>query len=134
MSTISGSPTFSIGDLSREFDISTRTLRFYEEKGLLTPMRDGQSRIFSAADRTRLKLILRGKSLGFTLDESADIISMYDPASNNEQQLEALISKIREKADRLSNQKVEIESMLADLTEWEKRSRKSLRQMRRKNS
>ena len=134
MNDISRNPTFSISDLSREFNISTRTLRFYEEKGLLAPQREGQSRIFDAADRTRLRLILRGKSLGFTLDESADIISMYDPASNNEHQLKALIDKIREKKDRLTNQKAEIENMLTDLTEWEKRSRKSLRQMRRKHS
>ena len=87
---------FSIGDLAREFDVTPRTLRFYEEKGLLNPARGGQSRVYGASDRTRLRLILRGKRLGLTLDESASLIMMYDPASNNEHQLEALIEKIRE--------------------------------------
>ena len=124
--------TYSITDLSKEFDVTTRTLRFYEEKGLLHPGRNGQNRLFSPADRTRLKLILRGRSLGFTLDESADIIDMYNPASDNAPQLEALLSKISEKRERLTAQKQEIDQMLCDLDEWERRSRKSLRQARRK--
>ena len=122
---------YTIRALSREFDVTTRTLRFYEEKGLLTPTRCGQSRIFSAADRTRLKLILRGKALGFTLDESAELILMYDPSSDNENQLQALIEKIREKKTRMKEQKNEIELMLEDLAEWEKRSLKSLKEMQK---
>ena len=81
----------TIRELSKEFGVTPRTLRFYEEKGLLSPTRSGQNRIYSAADRTRLRLILRGKALGFTLEESAEIISMYDPSSSNERQLQAVI-------------------------------------------
>ena len=72
---------YSIRDLSQDFGVTTRTLRFYEEKGLLEPERRGRTRLYTAADRVRLKLILRGKQLGFTLDESAELIAMYDPVS-----------------------------------------------------
>ena len=64
---------FSIGELSREFGVSTRTIRFYEDKGLLSPCRNGQTRIYDSRDRVRLKLILRGKRLGFSLAEVAEI-------------------------------------------------------------
>ena len=94
----------SISDLSQEFDITTRTLRFYEEKGLISPERQGQNRIYSAADRARLKLILRGKRLGLTLEESSGIIAMYDPQTNNKKQLQTLIHKIREKRHQLEQQ------------------------------
>lgn len=117
---------YTIRDLSKEFDVTPRTLRFYEEKGLLKPTRAGQNRIYSAADRIRLMLILRGKRLGFTLEESADLIGMYDPASDNEHQLLALIDKIREKKTRVQQQQQEIEHLLADLSEWESRSLESL--------
>lgn len=113
---------FSIRDLAREFQVTPRTLRFYEEKGLLCPARSGQNRVYSAADRTRLRLILRGKRLGFTLEESADLILMYDPASTNEKQLQALIDKIREKKERLQQQKKDLELMIRDLKDWEQRS------------
>ena len=85
---------YSIRELSQEFEVTTRTLRFYEEKGLLSPTRAGQNRIYSAADRTRLILILRGKKLGLSLEQSADLIAMYDPDSNNKKQLEALIGYV----------------------------------------
>lgn len=114
---------YSIRDLSQEFSVTTRTLRFYEEKGLLAPLRDGQSRIYSAADRARLVLILRGKTLGLSLEQSADLISMYDPASNNKKQLELLIDKICARRDQLEEQKQELEQMIVDLDDWERRSR-----------
>jgi len=113
--------SYSITELSKEFGVSTRTLRFYEEKGLLSPKRKGQARIYSAADRTRLKLILRGKRLGLSLDESRDIIFMYDPASKNNKQLQALIGKIREKRDQLRQQQKDLEVMILDLSDWEER-------------
>lgn len=112
---------YSISDLSREFAVTTRTLRFYEEKGLLSPQRQGQSRIYSAADRTRLRLILRGKRLGFTLQESSDIIALYDPNTNNARQLQALTEKIREKRQQMQAQQQDIESMIIDLDNWEQR-------------
>lgn len=121
---------FSIGDLAREFDVTPRTLRFYEEKGLLNPAREGQSRVYGASDRTRLRLILRGKRLGLTLDESASLIMMYDPASNNEHQLEALIEKIRESRVRLEEQLKDLQRMLSDVSEWEQRSMHELDALR----
>lgn len=127
---VSQLPEYSIRDLSREFGVTLRTLRFYEEKGLLSPARRGQRRIYSAADRTRLKLILRGKRLGFVLEESAELIAMYDPASSNQHQLQALINKIREQRIRIEAQQREIGVMLQDLTDWEARSQESLNQLR----
>ncbi|MBT5293953.1 MAG: MerR family DNA-binding transcriptional regulator [Cellvibrionales bacterium] len=112
---------YSISDLSQEFDITTRTLRFYEEKGLLSPERQGQNRIYSAADRARLKLILRGKRLGLTLEESSGIIAMYDPQTNNKKQLQTLIHKIREKRHQLEQQQKDLELMILDLNDSEER-------------
>ena len=121
------SDQYSIRDLAREFEITSRTLRFYEEKGLLSPSREGQNRIYSRADRTRLRLILRGKRLGLTLEESADLIGMYDPGSDNQHQLLAVIDKIRESRRRLEQQQLDLEQMLADLADWEARTEQEVR-------
>lgn len=112
---------YSISDLSSEFDITTRTIRFYEEKGLLTPSRKGNTRVYSAADRTKLKLILRGKRLGFTLEESSSIIGMYAPDHDNTPQLQSLIAKIREKRTQLQHQLHDIEVMMLDLRDAEEK-------------
>ena len=114
---------YSIRDLSQEFAVTTRTLRYYEEKGLLSPIRVGQSRLYTSADRARLILILRGKTLGLSLEQSADLISMYDPESNNKKQLEALIDNIQIRRCQLEGQKKELERMIVDLQDWEQRSR-----------
>ena len=119
---------YSIRDLSREFEVTTRTLLFYEEKGLLKPDRNGKSRVYSGADRTCLKLILRGKRLGLTLGESSDIISMYDPQSNNSKQLQTLIERIREKSTQLKQQQTELKLMLLDLQNAEQRCLTALAQ------
>lgn len=110
---------YSISDLAREFEITPRTIRFYEEKGLITPERKGSARVFSAADRVRLKLILRGKRIGFSLEESRDIIEMYEPETANTRQLESLLGKIHEKRAQLEQQKKEINNMLKDLKKTE---------------
>ena len=123
---------YSIRDLSQEFDVTTRTLRFYEEKGLLSPTRSGQSRSYSTTDRARLILILRGKTLGLSLEQSADLIAMYDPASNNKKQLEALVAKIHSRKDQLQLQKQEIERMIVDLNEWEDRTRVAMKGKKKK--
>lgn len=117
---------YSISDLSSEFDITTRTIRFYEEKGLLTPARQGNARVYSAADRTKLKLILRGRRLGFTLEESRSIIDMYDPDHGNVEQLQTLISKIREKRTQLQEQLHDIEGMMIDLRDAEEKCLQAL--------
>ncbi|HIF75368.1 MAG TPA: MerR family DNA-binding transcriptional regulator [Porticoccaceae bacterium] len=111
---------FSISDLAAEFGITTRTLRFYEEKGLLAPKRIGNTRIFSSAQRVKLVLILRGKRLGFSLEESRDIIEMYDPLGKNKRQLQSLMEKIAEKRQIIEKQRAEINSMLEDLKAVEK--------------
>ncbi len=117
---------FSISDLAKEFDVTTRTIRFYEEKGLLTPNRNGASRIYSSADRVKLKLILRGKRLGLSLEEGREIIEMYQPEGNNVDQLESLIAKIREKKQSLIEQLRDIEVMLEDLSNWDDKLQQTL--------
>ena len=109
--------TYSISDLAREFDVTTRTIRFYEEKGLISPAREGQKRLYSAADRVRIKLILRGKRIGMSLQESADVIDLYQPGSGNIQQLSTLIETIEERRQGLLQQKQDIDEMLSGLDE-----------------
>jgi DNA-binding transcriptional MerR regulator len=96
--------TYSISQLAEEFGVTTRTIRFYEEKGLVQPLREGQKRLYSPADRVRIKLILRGKRIGMTLQESVELIDMYDPARNNTQQLNSLISTVSERRAALMQQ------------------------------
>ena len=117
---------YSISDLASEFDVTTRTIRFYEEKGLLDPRREGTRRIYSPADRTKLRLILRGKRLGFSLDESAGIILMYGTPGNNRKQLERLIAKIQEKHVDLKRQQNDLRAMLRELTGAENKCRAAL--------
>jgi DNA-binding transcriptional MerR regulator len=113
--------TYSISALAQEFQVTTRTIRFYEEKGLLSPNRLGTARNYSAADRTCLKLILRGKRLGFTLDESRDIISLYNPAAGNLQQLQRLMDKIRARQQLLEHQLSDIAAMQRELRDAEQK-------------
>ena len=91
----------SIGDLSREFDVTPRTIRFYEDRGLLTPTRRGQNRVYSGRDRIRLMLILRGKRLGFSISEIAEILDLYDAPEGEVGQLDHFVAKIRERRDAL---------------------------------
>ncbi len=121
--------TYSISDLAAEFDITTRTIRFYEEKKLLNPRREGTRRIYSPADRTRLRLILRGKRLGLSLDESAEIVLMYGSPGNNRKQLEKLVSRIQEKRGELKRQQADLEFMLLDLKDAEEKCLVALAEM-----
>ena len=116
----------SISDLASEFDVTTRTLRFYEERGLLSPSRKGQQRFYSSADRTGLKLVLRGKRLGLSLDESAEIIAMYDPTTSNQKQLSTLLNTISVRRKKLREQLSELHAMLDDLDQVEQRTRAEL--------
>ena len=121
--------TYSIGELARAFDVTTRTIRFYEDQGLLSPERRGQTRIYSAADRTTLKLILRGKRLGFSLAESRDLIRMYRPAGDNRDQLGALIGKINEKRAQLEQQLTDIRILQGELDDAEARARQAMQNL-----
>ncbi len=107
--------TYSIRQLAIEFGITTRTIRFYEEKGYLAPKREGTRRIYSSPDRTSLRLILRGKRLGLSLDETADLIKMYGSPRNNRKQLEKFITRIGEKRAELEFKRRDLEVMLSDL-------------------
>ena len=118
--------TYSISDLAREFDITTRTIRFYEEKGLISPMRDGQKRLYTPADRVRIKLILRGKRIGMTLQECVEFIDMYDPEHNNSEQLQSLIDNVKARRQSLLQQKRDIDDMLAGLDEVQSLCEQSL--------
>jgi len=110
---------FSITELSRELDITTRSIRHYEDIGLISPKRQGQTRIYSPADRTKLMLILRGKRLGFSLEESREIIDMYNPSKGNKDQLEKLIQCIGVQKAKLKKQKEDINKMIRDLKDAE---------------
>ena len=118
--------TYSISDLASEFDVTTRTIRFYEEKGLLKPQREGTRRIYSPSDRTRLRLILRGKRLGLSLDESAEIIGLYGSPGNNRRQLQMLIGKIQERRTDLRRQQQDLQTMLEELADAEAKCREAL--------
>lgn len=107
--------TYTITELAKEFDITTRAIRFYEDQGLISPHREGQKRIYSPKDRVRLKLILRGKRLGFTLAESRALIDMYDPNSDNQKQLHQFLSILDEKESLLEQQLQDIEYMKIEL-------------------
>lgn len=120
--------SYTISQLAEEFAITTRAIRFYEEKGLLQPKRNGQSRIYSAADRVKLILILRGKRLGLSLEESRDIIQMYAPDQDNSHQLQKLIDKIREKREHLKEQLNDLNTMMLELEEAETRCLNALTQ------
>ena len=109
--------TYTISELAKEFGVTTRTIRFYEEKGLISPRREGQKRLYSTADRVRIKLILRGKRIGMTLQECVDFIDMYDPEHNNTGQLNSLINDVKLRRQQLLQQRKDIDDMLAGLDE-----------------
>jgi DNA-binding transcriptional MerR regulator len=118
--------TYTISDLANEFDITTRTIRFYEEKGYLNPKRNGTQRIYDSADRTSLRLILRGKRLGLSLEETADMIRMYGEPGGNRKQLEKFIQRISEKRMELERKSRDLEKMLDDLRQVEEKARLTL--------
>lgn len=109
--------THTISELAKEFGVTTRTIRFYEEKGLVNPLREGQKRLYTNADRVRIKLILRGKRIGMTLLECVEFIDMYDPEHNNAEQLHSLIDNVKNRREQLLQQKKDIDEMLAGLDE-----------------
>jgi len=116
------SQTYTIRELADAFDVTTRTIRFYEDEGLLSPLRDGQNRIFRSRDRVRLKLILRGKRLGFTLAEIKEIVGMYDAPPGESGQLTLFIEKLRERRAELEDKRRDIDETLAELDALEEQS------------
>jgi DNA-binding transcriptional MerR regulator len=118
---------FSISELAREFDVTPRAIRFYEDQGLLAPRREGQRRIYTGRDRTRLKLTLRGKRLGLTLSEIRELIDMYEPGRDERPQLERFLAVLETHKKSLVQQRADIEAQLAELQTFEKRVRKRLK-------
>jgi DNA-binding transcriptional MerR regulator len=109
--------TFSIGELAEEFSITTRAIRFYEARSLLTPRRVGTNRIYSRRDRGRLILILRGKNLGFTLEDIAEYLALYDLDPTQRAQTELLLGKVDAAITDLNRKKADLARSLADLKE-----------------
>ncbi len=118
--------THSITELANEFGITIRTIRHYEDQGLLSPRRDGQNRLFSPRDRVRLKLALRGKRLGFTLAEIRELFDLYDLARDETRQLQQFLTKLETRRTLLEQQREDIEVMLNEITFFERQCRKSL--------
>lgn len=117
--------TYTISELARALDVTPRTIRFYEEQGMLAPERRGQERIFTPRDLVTLKLILRGKRIGFSLAECKELIDLYDPAGNRKQ-LTRFLEKIQERRDQLRQQMLDIEQMHLELDTAEERCRAAL--------
>jgi DNA-binding transcriptional MerR regulator len=113
---------YGIAELAREFNVTTRTIRFYEDKELLSPERQGQRRVYSPRDRVRLRLIMRGKRLGFSLDEIRQMIDLYDDDPSEVSQLKLFLAKIRERQAVLSQQQSDIASILKELNKLEAES------------
>ncbi|MDP2559891.1 MerR family DNA-binding transcriptional regulator [Psychrobium sp. 1_MG-2023] len=121
--------TFSISDLSKEFDVTTRSIRFYEDQGLIKPLRRGQTRVYSPQDRVRLKLILRGKRLGFSLAETRRLFDLYDADRSSVQQLHTMLTLIDEKKQHLQQQMEDITVVLMELSSVETRCRSELKDL-----
>ena len=126
--------TYSISDLASEYDVTTRTIRFYEDEGLLEPERVGRQRIFSQRDRTRLKLILRGKRIGFSLAEIREIIDMYDGPPGEAGQLRHLLDQIERRLADLEVRRTAIDHTLEDLADVAEAARVRLSEIERATS
>jgi DNA-binding transcriptional MerR regulator len=123
--------SFNITELSKEFCITTRTIRFYESEGLLQPKRNGRNRIYSPRDRVQLKLILRGKRLGFSLSEIADMISMYHEEPGEIAQLEYFLNRIHDRRLHLNQKRDDIDLTLSELTSIEQQCNNRLESLKR---
>lgn len=108
---------FTIGDLAKEFDVSLRTLRFYEDKNLIHPRRDGVTRIYSRRDRARLKLVLMGKRVGFSLKEIKEMLDLYDLKDGQSTQLKVSLKRFNEQIALLEKQKQDVEQAIGELSQ-----------------
>ncbi|MDP4548577.1 MAG: MerR family DNA-binding transcriptional regulator [Marinobacter sp.] len=125
--------TFSISELSQEFDITTRSIRFYEDQGLLKPSRRGQTRIFSTKDRVRLKLILRGKRMGFSLGQTKELFDLWDETlTGNEKQLLKMLEILADRRAHLEQQKADLAMAEMEIDNAEARCREALADVKKK--
>lgn len=112
----SGRDVFTIRDLAKEFSVSARTLRFYEEKGLLDPTRRGEQRLYTRRDRARLAYVIAGKAVGFSLEDVREMLDLYDLGDGQVTQLKVALEKFSERIARLEQQKSDIDRVVAELT------------------
>ena len=120
-------PTFSIGELAREFGLTTRAIRFYEDCGLLRPARAGKSRVYSAGDRARLTLTLRGKRLGLKLAEVKELVDMYETRRDTDAQLRRFVDVLARQRAQLEARLAELQATLDEVVAQERASRQTLR-------
>ena len=123
-------PTYTIAELAREFDITARAIRFYEDQGLLKPTREGvggRNRVYSPRDRTHLKLTLRGKRLGLTLSEIKSIVDMYESPKDTEAQIQRFLAVLAQQRAVLERQREDIDVQLAEIAAHEAECRKQLK-------
>lgn len=122
-------PTYTITELAREFDVTPRAIRFYEDQGLLSPKREGaggRTRVYSARERTRLKLTLRGKRLGLSLSEIKDLVDMYESPKDTEAQLKRFLAVLAQHRETLERQREDLEVTLAEIAAHEETCRRML--------
>jgi len=121
------SNTYTISELAKEFGVTTRTIRFYEDQGLVSPTREGANRVFSNRDRVRLKLALRGKRLGFSLAEIRELFELYDVSRDEKKQLEEFLGKLDRRRAHLEQQREDIEVMLNEISFFANQCRRLLK-------
>ena len=122
------SVTYTISDLAREFALTTRTIRFYEDEGLLAPRRSGRSRIYGERERVRIKLILRGKRLGLALSEIRELLDLYEATRSERPQLVKFLQVLAERRAMLRQQQEDIAVVLSEIESLERQCRRRLRQ------
>jgi DNA-binding transcriptional MerR regulator len=125
-------PTFTIGELAREFGVTTRAIRFYEDCGLLEPTRAGRNRVYSARDRTRLRLTLRGKRLGLKLAEVRELVDMYETRRDTGPQLRRFLAVLARHRAQLEQRLGDLQTTLAEVTAHEREARRLLETRRAK--
>lgn len=123
-----------IGDMARRFGVSLRTLRFYEDKGLINPKREGNTRLYSRREKARLQLILLGRNVGFSLREVKQMMDLYDPAGSNTKQLRVALDKSEKQLQRLEKQRASIEEAIAQLKDVMTSVRGTLEERQRRAS
>ena len=128
MASRSDPATYSISQLAREFALTTRAIRFYEDEGLLSPQREGRSRIYAERERVRIKLILRGKRLGLSLSEIRELLDLYEASKSERPQLVKFLEVLSARRTMLKQQQEDIQIVLSEIETLERACRKRLRQ------
>jgi len=128
MSSRTESPSYTISELAREFALTTRAIRFYEDEGLLAPRRNGRRRVYGERERVRIKLILRGKRLGLALAEIRELLDLYDATRSERPQLVKFLQVLAQRRALLEQQQEDVAIVLAEIDQLERQCRRRLRQ------